>query len=51
MDDYLEDIISAKFDELDYLESLDDVRESVNNDACLDDYDDIDAELIAFFNE
>jgi hypothetical protein len=37
MDDYLEEIVSAKFDELDYLESLDDIRDSNNDDAYLDD--------------
>jgi hypothetical protein len=49
MDDYLEEIVSAKFDELDYLESLDDIRDSNNDDAYLD--DDIDTELMANFSD
>lgn len=49
MDDYLEEIVSIKFDELDYLESFDD-REAAQSSAWPDD-DDIDADLLAFFNE
>lgn len=49
MDDYLEDIVSAKFDELDYIESFDDYRDLSGRSSWLDEDDD--GELNDYFNE
>jgi len=49
MDDYLEDIVSAKFDELDYIESFDDYRDLSATRGWLDEEND--GEVDDYFNE
>lgn len=50
MDDYLEEIVAAKFDELDYIESFDDYQRHTG-DSDWADYLDDGIELDRSFNE
>ena len=49
MDDYLEDIVSAKFETLDYINSFDDDSDFDSSASWMDEA--MEDELIAFFDE